>query len=97
MEKPEGVEVIFTDGTRASGTIVVACDGSSSDTRQLLFENKEDAKWRPVPGFILNNFWFQLTAEQAVECKRQLGAFLDIAVHPNGSYYGLIRKNDTIM
>ncbi|ETS83211.1 hypothetical protein PFICI_05087 [Pestalotiopsis fici W106-1] len=86
----DGVEVSFADGTSASGSIVVACDGSQSDTRQHLFEEKEDALWKPIPGFVLNNFWMQYTREQALEVKSQLSHFMDIAVHPNGTYYGLI-------
>ncbi|KAF5005660.1 hypothetical protein FDECE_7916 [Fusarium decemcellulare] len=32
----------------------------------------------------------QFDAEKAVKLKEQLGAFLDISIHPNGTYYGLI-------
>ncbi|KAI1609746.1 hypothetical protein EDD36DRAFT_421827 [Exophiala viscosa] len=89
-ELPNGVEVVFADGTTATGALVVCCDGAQSPSRQLLFANKEDAKWKPLPGFILNNFWMQYPVDRALKIKEGLSAFMDIAVHPNGTYYGLI-------
>lgn len=94
-ELPDGVEVIFADGSRARGSVLVGCDGSQSATRQILFNHTEEGKWNPVPGFILNNFWMQFNAERARTLKDELGAFMDIAVHPNGAYYGLIREYKT--
>lgn len=44
-----------------------------------------------MPGIILNNFWMQLEKEKAVALREQLGNFMDIAIHSNGSYFGLIR------
>ena len=88
----DGVEVVFKDGTRVKGSVVIGCDGSNSSTRQWLFDYSDEGKWNPLPGLILNNFWMKFTREQAIKCKASLGAFLDIAIHPNGSYYGLIRK-----
>ncbi|KAL4781943.1 hypothetical protein BJX76DRAFT_359376 [Aspergillus varians] len=89
-ELPDGVEAVFADGTTAQGTLLVACDGARSPTRQLLFSNKDDAQWKRLPGFILNNFWMRYPRERALKIKERLSAFMDIAVHPNGSYYGLI-------
>ncbi|KIW97223.1 uncharacterized protein Z519_02615 [Cladophialophora bantiana CBS 173.52] len=87
---PGGIEGTFADGTTTKGTFLVACDGARSSTRQLLFDNKEDAKWKRIPGLILNNYWMQYTKEQALKVRAGLSEFMDIAVHPNGTYYGLI-------
>ncbi|KAK0645170.1 FAD-dependent monooxygenase cctM [Lasiodiplodia hormozganensis] len=89
-ELPDGVEAVFADGTRARGSIIIGCDGSQSQTRQILFNYSAEGKWNPLPGFILNNFWVQFDKEKAVALKAKLGNFMDIAVHPNGAYYGLI-------
>ncbi|KAL2670349.1 hypothetical protein Neosp_014816 [[Neocosmospora] mangrovei] len=85
-----GVEVAFADGTTAKGSIIIGCDGSRSATRDILFDHEPEGKWSPLPGFVLNNFWMQYDAEKAVKLKEQLGSFLDISIHPNGTYYGLI-------
>ncbi|KAJ9143398.1 FAD/NAD(P)-binding domain-containing protein [Pleurostoma richardsiae] len=89
-ELPEGVEAVFADGTKVQASVLVGCDGSRSATRKFLFEKKEDAEWSVMPGIILNNFWMQLEKEKAVALREQLGNFMDIAIHSNGSYFGLI-------
>ncbi|CAG9970354.1 unnamed protein product [Clonostachys byssicola] len=89
-ELHNGVEAIFTDGTKACGDILIGCDGSRSSTRNFLFNGTEDGEWKPLPGLILNNFWMTYETEQAKTLLKQLGGFLDIACHPTGTYYGLI-------
>ncbi|KAK6386001.1 hypothetical protein LTS17_001575 [Exophiala oligosperma] len=89
-ELENGIEAVFADGTTARGSILVACDGARSSTRRFLFDNQDDAVWKQIPGLILNNYWMQYPREQALAVRSGLSEFMDIAVHPNGSYYGLI-------
>jgi hypothetical protein len=58
----------------------------------MLFPNEEDSRWNVMKGYILNNFWMQLEKEHALEIRSQLETLVNIAVHPNGTYFGLVRK-----
>ncbi|KAJ9144158.1 hypothetical protein NKR23_g6076 [Pleurostoma richardsiae] len=42
-------------------------------------------RWKPLTGFILNNFWMQFDAEKAQNLKDRLGNFMDIAPEEDSS------------
>ncbi|OAL53508.1 FAD/NAD(P)-binding domain-containing protein [Pyrenochaeta sp. DS3sAY3a] len=89
-ELPDGVEAQFSDGTKSKGTLLIGSDGSHSAIRKLLFEKEEDSKWNMMPGHILNNFWMSYTKEQALAIRSQMPKLVNVAIHPNGAYFGLV-------
>lgn len=74
------VRLIFKDGTKATGDIVVGCDGARSRTRECIC-GKEEAALTEVP-LSMFNFTQKFTAEQALEL-RKLNPLFITSIHPD--------------
>ena len=78
-----GVEAIFQDGTRASGSLVVGAEGSNSTTRKYL--NPSDYRNRQLPIRFVGS-GIDMTAEQ-VRPLRALDPLLFQGCHPDTSCF----------
>ncbi|OCK81663.1 FAD/NAD(P)-binding domain-containing protein [Lepidopterella palustris CBS 459.81] len=80
IEEGNQVTAVFTDGTKATGDVLVGCDGARSKTRDFIC-GEEMAQLTTVP-LTMFNFTQQYTAEQALHV-RKLNPIFATSIHPD--------------
>lgn len=86
------VTAIFEDGSRASGSMLVGCDGAKSRVRELLLGEKAKLTDVPVRMF---NFTSSYSAEQALHV-RSLHPISKCAVYEGmGDFFWISSKLDS--
>ncbi|KAK3368856.1 hypothetical protein B0T24DRAFT_341566 [Lasiosphaeria ovina] len=84
---PSTVRANFSDGTTSTGSVVIGCDGGSSQVRKCLLG--EDLAAQEVLPYAFMNFPFSLPADKAVWLDEQMNPSVDVAPHPKSMYMGL--------
>jgi 2-polyprenyl-6-methoxyphenol hydroxylase-like FAD-dependent oxidoreductase len=77
----------FADGTTETGSVVIGCDGGSSQVRRCLLG--EEAAAQEVLPYAFMNFSFSLPADKARWLDSVMNPSVDVALHPKGMYMGL--------
>jgi 2-polyprenyl-6-methoxyphenol hydroxylase-like FAD-dependent oxidoreductase len=79
----EGVTASFSDGTSATGSVLIGTDGGSSFVRGWLLPDQE--AWDLGYNFL--NFSFQLPADQAQWVSERAHPIVDVGTHPRKPMY----------
>jgi hypothetical protein len=89
--KDERVEVIFEDGSKATGDILVGCDGAKSRVRSVLC-GEEAAKLTNVPVSMFN-FPYKFDDAELAKRIREMNPLFITSIHPDhGTMFWLSSK-----
>ena len=89
----DGIIARFADGSSATGTILIGCDGSKSRVRELAFDHDPAGQAMDSGGRVIN---FTTTFPEALARKlRSEGAPINICGHPDFDlcYYVACKSN----